>query len=151
MKMDLQTYLNNAMTASRNEELKSMDVLLLGELVAKLEAIADKTKKVMFDFDDQKPTPLDSWRGIYAELAFGFSKEVSPTVEDIYLDAKHAVGKKFQGYKGGEYIMGKQTPIWVANYGDSGVQNYRGEEYTNVGIIGLTDGDVVTLVTKAFE
>jgi len=27
------------------------------------------------------------------------------------------MGKVFQGYKGGDYVMGALTPVWVAEYG----------------------------------
>lgn len=149
--IDLQTYLNNAVAASRQEELKGMDVMLLGELVLKLENIADQTKAIRFDFDDMIPDGLDSWRGIYAELSLHYSKEPRTSVADVLSWCKEAIGKTFEGYKGGDFVMGKQTPIWVANYGESGVSGYKdSEEYTNVGAINVVDGDTVTIITKAF-
>ena len=33
---------------------------------------------------------------------------------------KGAMGEVFQGYKGGDYQMGRNTPVWIANYGDVG-------------------------------
>lgn len=43
----------------------------------------------------------------------------SPTVQDLLAVLKLSNGKYFEGYKGGDCTMGKTTPIWVANYGDS--------------------------------
>jgi hypothetical protein len=67
------------------------------------------------------PTELMSWRGVYAELSFGFSFEgKEPTVKKIITELREAVGKTYEGYKGGDFVMGRSTPVWVANYGNSG-------------------------------
>lgn len=29
------------------------------------------------------------------------------------------MGQVFQGYKGGDYVMGALTPLWVSTYGNS--------------------------------
>lgn len=42
-----------------------------------------------------------------------------PTVADLLAVLKLAQGKYFVGYKGGDFTMGKTTPVWVANYGSS--------------------------------
>lgn len=128
--MDIQDYLTAKVSQMRAEELKHLPVITLGELIAKLEAIplkhhrdfdnSDDDVKVIFDFPDQYPTILDSWRGVYAELAMGYCDNEEKLLKDLLADCKSAVGKEFSGYKGGEFVMGKSTPIWVANYGDSG-------------------------------
>lgn len=137
--MDLQTYLTNAVAASRAEALAKSDQLTLGELILKLEAVLqhrqmlegyepDKHCNVVFDFEYLFPTGFDSWRGIYRELALNFysnprnaEKRVDPFKLSEFLKlCRETVGKTFEGYKGGEYTMSRQTPIWVANYGNSG-------------------------------
>lgn len=155
--MDLREMLNNAMAAKRAEEMKNSTQLTIGEIVLKLEAIADKEKLITFDMGKYVPTGLGSWRGSYAELCinyegggetayeqpkdtckrdemFGYhaydcpcgsTKEHSltlpkkPKVKDLLALFKIVQGKYLVGYKGGDFTMGKTTPVWVANYGDS--------------------------------
>ena len=139
--MDLQKMLDNAVNAGRQERLKTSSQLILGELIAKLEALEDRTQTVSFAFENAVPTHLSSWRGSYNELALNFSfEENAPTVEDLIKRLKQAVGATYQGYKGGEFLMGKTTPVWVANYGNSG----------NTGITDViqTEDDEVILKTE---
>ncbi len=127
--MDLQTYLNNAVAASRKATLDKSDQLTLGELILKLEPIADRKREheatVKYDFEYLYPSFFDSWRGSYNELALdicGFGREdYKPlTVSEFLKKAKQAIGQEFYGYKSGTYTMNKNTPIWIANYGNAG-------------------------------
>lgn len=68
----------------------------------------------------------------------GYSKtehstfEPKPFTVKEFLDlAKETVGKTFTGWKGGDFVMGKNTPLWVANAGDVG----------STGIVGFKDND----------
>lgn len=142
--MDLQTIINNQMAASRAEELKNSSQLMLGEMILKLEAVKNKELPLFIDIMDKRPMGIDSWRGIYAELAiqtesfgnyntdivtyessYGNSYEQkkigkeNPTVAEWIEVLKEAVGKTFVGYKGGDYTMGKNTPVYLAEYGSS--------------------------------
>ena len=57
-------------------------------------------------------------RGDYSELAF---KPVEKTTfGEMLKHAESAVGKKFTGYKGGEYIMREYTSVYIGCYGDCG-------------------------------
>lgn len=123
--MDLEKYIKNEVQNQRNEEMKTSPQLMLGEIIVALEAVKDKSVSVNFDFEYAYPTKLCSWRGIYRELAIQF--EFDPpadgeqtTVEDVLEEFKSAIGKTFTGYKGGDFVMGKNTPVWVARYGNSG-------------------------------
>lgn len=133
--MDLQTLLDNTMKAARSDTLKSSPQMTLGEAIAVLENSkltyeSDgkvKEKTVYFDFEYLFPTGLDSWRGSYAELAIEFdwadrsdNDKQPPTGKEFLKWLKEAVGKTYTGYKGGDFTMGKTTPLWVANYGNSG-------------------------------
>lgn len=123
--MDLQTYLNNAVAASRQATLAKSDQLTLGELILKLEPIVEKQGEdeatVRYDFEYLFPNDIDSWRGSYSELALNFTTEGQEMkVSDFLNMLKECIGKEFTGYKGGEFTMNKHTPIWVANYGNSG-------------------------------
>jgi hypothetical protein len=62
---------------------------------------------------------LDSYRGYYSDLAFEPS-ESGETVASLLNRCQAAMGEVFQGYKGGDYVMGRNTPLWIANYGSCG-------------------------------
>jgi len=126
--MDLQTLMNNAVNAQRAEEFKNSNRLSLGELILKLEAIQSVNKdldkkdetQVCFDFCGMAPTILLSWRGVYAELALGYEREYPyPTISNVIRELKSGVGKTYEGYKGGSFAMGRSTPVWVDNWGQS--------------------------------
>lgn len=139
--MDLQNILDNAAQAQRSEKLKTSPQLSLGEIIIRLETVGDKEKKVYFDFENAFPTTIGSWRGSYDELALSFDFEGdSPTTTSLLKDFKFAVGGTYQGYKGGEYTMGKRTPVWVANYGNSG----------NTGIVGIKETDYSVIIETAY-
>ena len=133
----------------RQEELKNMPILSLGEIIAKLEGISEVEKDreeeptVRYNFEYLRPTTLDSWRGVYAELALGFTDEGDwPKLSDFIKMLKSAIGKTFTGYKGGDFVMGRGTPVWVANYGNSG----------NTGIVNIKNlGYEVVLITQDLD
>lgn len=147
--MNLQTYLENAVKASRAKSLSESDQLTLGELILKLEPIVEKQKdrkeeaEVTYDFEYLFPDNIGSWRGSYDELALNYQTDGSPMlVSDFLKMLKSCIGKEFTGYKGGEFKMHKGTPIWVANYGNSG----------NTAVIDVVDkGCEVILITAYRE
>lgn len=63
-----------------------------------------------------RPRPR-SYRGYYEQLAFSYS-EHSISVGEVIDMLASADGNTFTGYKGGKFIMGPETPIWVSNYGE---------------------------------
>ena len=95
--------------------------LTLGRLIKVLEAT---NPDVNFGAVDPDGTPIylngfTSYRGYYADLAIKPSS--TPTkVGTILLQAKAALGKTFKGYKGGDFEMGDDTPLWVAPWGSTG-------------------------------
>jgi hypothetical protein len=60
-----------------------------------------------------------SYRGYYSDLAFERRAE-KITVKDALTMCRAAMGEVFEGYKGGDFQMGRNTPLWVASYGDCG-------------------------------
>jgi hypothetical protein len=91
---------------------RAANQLTLGSLIRALEAFGPKEEIVGLG-------SLMSYRGYYCDLAF--EPESSPrAVEDILADCRAAMGRVFQGYKGGDYLMGETTPLWVAPYGSGG-------------------------------
>src|SRR4030043_467713 len=86
--------------------------MTLGELIQFLEA-RDPERAVPVGFAEP-----DSYRGYYDELAFAPAKNV--TVGSMLACARDALGRTFQGYKGGDYEMGEYTEVWLAEWGHTG-------------------------------
>jgi len=110
--------------------------LSLGEIISKIEKlgltweIGNKPKTICFDFGSAIPTNLDSWRGDYSHLALGYNltgydktadSDINEiTAENLLQELKSSIGKTFEGWKGGDYVAKQNTPVWVANPGNSG-------------------------------
>lgn len=92
--------------------------LTLGELIKKLE-ICSPEAQVVFDFCNFSPTNLASYRGYYEQLAVGYSHSQNITVLDLLKECLTVWGATLYGYKGGNYMMHSETPLWVANWGES--------------------------------
>ena len=70
--------------------------------------------------DPRKVCPLGfagahSYRGYYEDLSFEPAENV--TVAQMLAHAESALGHTFEGYKGGEYTMSRDTCVWVSNHG----------------------------------
>jgi len=113
------------------------DQLTLGDLLALL-ACRDPDHRVWFDFCSFQPTRLGSYRGFYEQLALGHEESTmnGPLVRGLLVQLRNAVGATFHGYKGGAYVMGPSTPLWVANPGDAG----------STAIVGLADCSWATVI-----
>lgn len=113
--MDLQD-LVDAMNKSGEME-RSNYHLTLGDLVQALEA-AEADAIVRYDFGNAYPSAPESYRGYYSDLSFPPSD--SPiTVSALLHEAKDAIGSTFEGYKGGDFTMHEDTPLWASPYGSS--------------------------------
>lgn len=84
----------------------------LGDLIKWLSS-QDPDKKVINGFGE----PM-SWRGDYYQLAFAPEKET--TIKDMLDNALSALGNTFVGYKGGEFVMDKNSEVYIANYSETG-------------------------------
>ena len=60
-----------------------------------------------------------SYRGYYCDLAFETGVNKIPVAEALAL-CRSAMGEVLEGYKGGDFQMGRNTPVWLANYGCTG-------------------------------
>ena len=83
--------------------------MTLGKLIAALEAMPDDAKVANL----REP---DSYRGYYSDLFFERHDGTRPASE-LLAECKAAMGNVFTGYKGGEYVMGALTPLWIASHG----------------------------------
>ncbi len=144
--MGLQEEADKIIEARRKERMNSSIQLTLGKLIAEIESAGVKNGKgeakgVCFDFGSAIPTVLASWRGSYAELALGYrltrydaADQDKGRFGDCFADKlleelKGAIGKTYEGWKGGDFVMDADTPVWVSNQGNA----------DNTGVIGVLD------------
>lgn len=147
--MDLQTYLDNAIKAERTEQLARSDQLTLGEIISKCEVIAalehtlsdGSEPEVVFDFEYLAPAGIGSWRGSYDELALSFADSARPRLSEFIQMLKEADGETYTGYKGGEFVMSRHTPVWVANYGHAG----------NTAVVDVVDDGYQVILMTAYR
>lgn len=113
--MDIQA-LVNAMNKAGREERAGYHITL-GQLI-KITGGLDDDVLVKFDIGGG-PTHPHSYRGYYTDLAFAQGEPVAAL--GLLLALKEECPDKiFFGYKGGDYVMGENTPLWVAEYGSCG-------------------------------
>lgn len=76
-----------------------------------------------------------------------------PKVSDLLSVLKIIVGKHVVGYKGGDFTMGKTTPVWVANYGEAGgfKLDEKNEKYSQGVVDVIQEAKKVVLVTKLVD
>ena len=108
----------NAMSAGMRA-MRTDYHLTLGDAIAKLRKI-DSGAIVKFDYDESlSPADVDSYRGYYEDLAIEPS-ETQCRVLQLLSMLESALGETFTGYKGGDFLMKEDTPLWCADYGDCG-------------------------------
>ncbi len=150
--MDIQQEINEEIKRHRQIMVAYNGQMTLGRLIQALEKLMDKQKKIkekygheayiIFDFCGFYPTGIDSWRGHYSELALEYYSNDSKTHLTEFLQMlKDAVGKTFQGYKGGDFVMDEDTPIWVDNYGES----------HNTAVVGILDNDFEIIILTGWR
>jgi len=114
----------------RPTAIEGKEQLTLGELIELIEKAPlkytdyeekEQPKSINFDFGNAYPDGLTSWRGAYEELAICYSDERNEdvTAEKFLKRLKEANGETFTGWKGGEFKMDLDTPLWIANSGHS--------------------------------
>lgn len=142
----------NAMKAKRADDMLTSPQLTLGELILRLEAIPDKKLPVIFDGKRYYPTRIDSWRGSYCELAISYSPtSCHMTVKGFLNLLRNTIGRTLIGYKGGNFMMGKTTPVWVANYGESQGFKSDGKIHSQAVTNIFKEKGYIVIRTKAIE
>ena len=109
--MNMQAWMDG-MSAQWQRE-RAATQLTLGALIAALEAMPDAMVANLRD--------ANSYRGYYIDLYFRRHDGTRPAAE-LLAECKAAMGQVFNGYKGGEYVMGALTPLWIATYGCCGLK-----------------------------
>jgi hypothetical protein len=116
MFLDIQKFVDGIGDAMRDE--RSRYHLTLGNLIAALEGFPHDAVVKLSDNPDEYPRGADSYRGYYSDLAFKPSPDFT-TVGELLAECRGALDATFEGYKGGDYVMGTNTPLWISDYGTS--------------------------------
>jgi hypothetical protein len=139
--MSMHRLLNTITAASRDERKKYH--VTLGELIDALGGVdADSTVILSGEHSNLSPAlPPNSYRGHYEDLAFPPSL-TRINAGELRAGLIECEGKAFEGWKGGDFIMGRDTPLWIADSGEA----------TGLAVIDTDErgGDFV-LVTKEVE
>lgn len=91
---------------------RALTQLTLGKLIASLKAMPPDAR--VADLRN-----LGSYHYYYRDLYFDRGEGTRPALE-LLTDCEAAMGQEFTGYTGGEFLMGENTPLWVASYGRCG-------------------------------
>lgn len=118
--------------------------ITLAGLIAGLEG-CDPEREVMLDYCGLGPTNFASYRGYYDHLALGYQEGHRIRAGELLELARAEVGSQHFGYKGGEYRMTLETPVWIANHGDCWGQGIESVDS------GGEDGWRVVLRTRNFD
>ena len=140
---DFQTLIN---LISENEKLRrEAENYNLGNLIDDLKKYPKDASIEIKPFN-LYPTGLTSYRGYYEDLAITYNDgNKKLNCGELLKLCEGAIGKKFIGYKGGEFEMSRRTVLWLAPYGRT----------TDVIVTGLKDeygdGNYLELTWKIVE
>jgi hypothetical protein len=92
---------------------RSQTQMTLGKLIDVLAQMPPDTKVANL-------RDAHSYRGYYSDLAFEWTSTDKQTAAELLAQCQACMGEVFTGYKGGEFQMGRNTPIWIASWGSTG-------------------------------
>ena len=102
----------NEMTETMRKE-RSETQMTLGKMIERLKTLPAETPIFLSE--------PHSYRGYYADLAFQ-KPDIAISAARALALCQECVGKSFEGYKGGDYVMGNNAPVWQAYYGQTGMK-----------------------------
>lgn len=108
--------MGDAERKTRSEYHLTLDALL-GMLTIFCDE-GDQLTTVVFDAGGAPFFP-HSYRGYYSDLAFDITEE-DTTAQQLLTHCEESLGTTFVGWKGGDFIMGGDTPLWMSEEGHTG-------------------------------
>lgn len=109
---------------------RSLSQMTLSDFISELE-------KLPQDKQIENIGSPHSYRGYYSDLSLE-KEEGTRTVGSLLEQLRNeCLGHTFYGYKGGTYYMDGNTPVWIAEYGCTGVK-----------IMSIIDGEILTFLTE---
>ena len=93
------------------------------EIILKLKEFKDSNKLIIIEMNNEIFTSdfnADSWRGSYNLPAIEYSLgNKGCKIDDAIVNLNEIDGMYVTGYKGGDYILSKEDPLFIASYGHS--------------------------------
>ena len=91
------------------------------EIISKLEEFKNSNKLVVIEMNNEIFTSdfaADSWRCSYNLPSIEYYSGNSGCSIEIAIENLQEIdGMKVEGYKGGDYVLNKEDPLFIANYG----------------------------------
>ena len=116
--MDFQALMDTISEAARTTRKDYH--LTLDKLIKVIEDLEDRNITVVLDYNRELGVGLpESYRGYYADLSLPQAR-VPATADKLLVMLKSAYGSTFEGYKGGDFEMDGDTPLWIAANGETG-------------------------------
>jgi len=97
-----------------NREASIRGQMTLGEIVITLKQI-DAEKPIRFQ-NGSYPGEYHSYRGYYEFISIATQAE-KVTVGEFLSATQSAIGETYVGWKGGNFTMTKNTPVWISRIG----------------------------------
>lgn len=91
--------------------------LNLGDMIRRLEMASNFP--LVID-EGGSPCDLHSYRGYYSDLAFSGKTDQRIMSHDFIDTLEGCLNTTLTGYKGGDFHMTEQTPLWFSEYGRLG-------------------------------
>jgi hypothetical protein len=113
---DLQNMMN--MTQNMLRESRSRYHLTLGQLIQRLEPMPGI--RPILTVDGHGIEGLGSYRGYYSDMALHPTEGLVWNAGQLLRECQRVVDTELTGYKGGEFLMERDTPLWLAGYGRLG-------------------------------
>ena len=116
MNNDLQTLFDDM--ANADAEMRSKYHVTLGEMLQALGHLGDgQVVAITPDGREHGMCDPHSYRGYYSDLAL--TPTDTPTGSgELWVQLMAVLDNELTGYKGGEFTMTENTPLWLAAYGD---------------------------------
>jgi hypothetical protein len=133
----LQAYLDG-LSAGAKAERSDDRYLNLGDLIDKLR-VCPLNYLINIDNCDGVGD-ISSYRGYYEDCAIEPSIEVG-NVGSAIAKLEAVLNTELTGYKGGEYLMKENTPLWISPYGENAHDRVKGININD-------DNSTVTIETE---
>lgn len=122
MSLDIQKIVNNSKAQWANDSIKK-GAMSTEDILEKLKEYKNYNKNIIIEMNGDLFTTFfeaDSWRGSYnlPAISYCYSKDEC-TVNTAIKNLKEIDGMHVSGYKGGDYVLNKKDPLFIANYGES--------------------------------
>lgn len=95
-----------------SQKQRATSQMTLGQLIERLAALPSETRVKGLGSEH-------SYRGYYTDLAFT-PTDTEVLASEILAQCRAAMGREYEGYKGGDFLMGESTPLWISKYGSCG-------------------------------